>query len=95
MISTIWGDPYSGPFAAFVKFPAGLSAPLHYHSSDAKLVVIKGAYVYTPEGGTKQRFGPGSFASYPGGDRHSTNGDENSETIFFIEQPGKFDLNVI
>ncbi len=95
MSATLWGDNTKGAYGGLIKFPAGFMAPLHYHTNDIKIIVIKGAYVYTPEGGTQKRFGPGSYVSYPAGDRHTTHGVEDSETIFFIEQPGKFDLNVV
>lgn len=95
MSATLWGNQEKGPYGALTKFPAGFKAPLHYHSSAMKIVVIKGAYIYKPEGGQEKRFGPGSYVSYPGGDRHTTRGAEDSETIFFIEQPGKFDINMI
>jgi Domain of unknown function (DUF4437) len=96
MISKVWGDPYSGaPFGAFVKFPPNLDVPLHTHGSDMKIIVLEGAYVYVPEHGTEQRFGAGSFLSYGAGDRHSTKSDASSESLFFIEQTGKFDLNPV
>jgi quercetin dioxygenase-like cupin family protein len=95
MISPIRGDATKGRYAALIKFPVGLKVPLHYHRNNIKIVVIQGAYIYTPKGEAKQRFGSGSFVSYPGGDKHSTNSDESTETIFYLEQPGKFDLNVI
>ena len=95
MVSTIWGDETKGPYGAMVKFPAGTQAPLHTHTSEVKMVVIKGAYIYTPEGGSKQRFGSGSYINYPAGDRHETTTDADSESIVYMEQPGKFDLNVI
>jgi Domain of unknown function (DUF4437) len=96
MISPVWGDPFSGaPFGAFVKFPSKLEVPLHTHSSDMKIVVLKGAYVYTPEGGSKQRFGPGSYLAYPAGDRHKTNSDDSTESLFYVEQSGMFDLKPV
>lgn len=95
MTATLWGNLEKGPYGALIKFPAGFEAPLHYHTSDIKIIIIKGAYIYTPEGGTRKRFGAGSYVSYPGGDRHTTHGAEDSETVFFIEQPGKFDINMI
>ena len=95
MSATLWGNQEKSPYGGLIKFPAGFEAPLHYHTSDIKIIVIKGAYIYTPEGGTRKRFGPGSYVSYPGGDRHTTHGAEDSETVFFIEQPGKFDINMI
>jgi len=92
MGAVLWGSLEKGPFGALIKFPPGFKSPLHYHSSEFKLIIIKGAYIYTPEGGTEKRFGPGSYVSYSAGDRHTTLGAEDSETIFFIEGSGKFDL---
>ena len=95
MAANLWGNMTKGAYGGLVKFPAGFKVPLHYHTNDIKIVVIKGAYIYTPEGGKEKRFGPGSYVSYQGGDRHETRGAEDSETIFLIEQPGKFDINPI
>ena len=90
MSATLWGDQTKGAYGGLTKFPAGFKAPLHYHSSDMKIVVIKGAYTYK---GKKYR--PGSYLFVPGGDKHESGGVEDSETIFFIEQPGKFDITPI
>ncbi len=95
MNAALWGDNTKGAYGGLTKFPAGFKAPLHYHTNAIRIIVIKGAYIYTPEGGTEKRFGPGSYVYYPGRDRHTTRGAEDSETIFFIEQPGKFDINMI
>jgi quercetin dioxygenase-like cupin family protein len=83
----LWGDTTGGAYGGFTKFPAGLKAPLHYHTYETKIVVIKGAYTYKGN-----KYGPGSYLSIPGGDRHESGGVEDSETIFLIQQPGKFDL---
>ena len=95
MSATLWGDISKGPYGGLIKFPAGFEAPLHTHSNDVRIVVVKGAYIYLPEGGTEKRFGPGSYVSYPAGDRHTTRGDKNSESIFLLEQPGKFDIKLV
>ena len=92
MGAVLWGSLEKGPFGAFVKFPPGYKMPLHYHSSAFKAVVIKGAYIYTPEGGEEKRLGPGSYFSYPAKDRHMTSSAEDSESIIFVESSGKFDL---
>jgi hypothetical protein len=52
-----------------------------------KMVVVKGGYTYKGK-----KYGPGSYLFIPGGDMHESGGVADSETIFFIEQPGKFDL---
>jgi len=86
----LWGDNTKGAYGGFTKFPAGFMAPLHYHTYETKIVVIKGAYTYKGK-----KYGPGSYLSIPGGDQHVSGGVEESETIFFIQQPGKFDLNPV
>jgi quercetin dioxygenase-like cupin family protein len=90
MSATLWGNPTKGAYGGLTKFPAGFKAPLHYHTNDIKMVVIKGAYTYKGK-----KYGPGSYLFIPGGDKHESGGVEDSETIFFLEQPGKFDLNPI
>ena len=86
----LWGDNTKGAYGGFTKFPAGFKAPLHFHTNDMKVVVIKGAYTYKGKA-----YGPGSYLSIQGGDQHVSGGVEDSETIFMIQQPGKFDLNPV
>jgi quercetin dioxygenase-like cupin family protein len=86
----LWGDNTKGAYAGLTKFPAGFKAPLHYHTNATKIVVIKGAYTYNGK-----KYGPGSYVYVPGGVQHVSGGVEDSESIFFIEQPGKFDLNPV
>jgi quercetin dioxygenase-like cupin family protein len=90
MSVTLWGDQTTGAYGGFTKFPAGFKAPLHYHTYETKIVVIKGGYTYKGK-----KYGPGSYLSIPGGDKHVSGGVEDSETIILIQQPGKFDLNPI
>ena len=85
--ATLWGDQTKGAYGGFTKFPAGFKAPLHHHTSDMKIVVIKGAYTYKGK-----QYGPGSYLFVPGGDMHESGGMDDSESIFFVEQTGKFDL---
>ena len=87
MSAKLWGDQSKGAYGGLTKFPAGFKAPLHYHTNDIKMVVIKGAYTYKGK-----KYGPGSYLFIPGGDKHESGGVADSETIFFMEQPGKFDL---
>ena len=90
MSTNLWGDQTKGAYGGLTKFPAGFKSPLHYHSNDIKLVVIKGAYVLNGK-----TYGPGSYLFIPGGEKHVSGGAEDSESIFFIEQPGKFDVKPV
>jgi quercetin dioxygenase-like cupin family protein len=89
MTALLWGDP-NGAHGGFTKFPAGFKAPLHYHTYSTKIIVIKGGYTYNGK-----TYGPGSYLFIPGGDKHESGGVEGSETIFLLEQPGKFDVKII
>jgi quercetin dioxygenase-like cupin family protein len=90
MSVSLWGDQTKGPHGALTKFPAGYKAPLHYHTNDMKMMVIKGAYTYNGK-----KYGPGSYLFIPGGDKHESGGVDDSETIFLIEQQGPFDLKLV
>lgn len=90
MSAKLRGNEKNGGYEGLTKFPAGFKAPLHYHTYATKIVVIKGSY--TNNG---KRYGPGSYLYIPGGDKHETAGAEDSESIFYIEQQGPFDLNVV
>ena len=93
MIADVWGDHTKGAFGAFTKFPAGFKTPLHTHTNEYKIVVIKGTFLQTPEGKAEVRLGPGSYLLQPGGAyKHTTGCDKVSECEFFIASEGKFDL---
>jgi hypothetical protein len=46
-----WGDPPTGAYAFFGKFPAGFTVPTHWHTNDVLVVMTKNSMVITPEGG--------------------------------------------
>jgi len=93
--SLLWGDMDKGPYGAFTKFVPGASFPLHTHSSEIRIVVLKGAYVYKPEKGQEVRVTAGQFLSIPGGDRHVSGADAKEGAVFYQSSPGKFDLNPV
>ena len=93
MSADVWGDHTKGAFGGFTKFPAGFMTPLHTHTNEYKIVVIKGTFLQTPEGKPEVRLGPGSYLMQPAGSyRHTTGCDKASECLVFISSDGKFDL---
>jgi quercetin dioxygenase-like cupin family protein len=88
----LWGDHDTGPYGAFTKFEPGLTNPLHTHTNELRIVVLRGAYIYKPKDGKERRVGPGSYISVPAGDVHVSSGDKKEGAIFYEESPGKFDL---
>jgi quercetin dioxygenase-like cupin family protein len=95
MVSVLSGDLDKGPYAAFTKFAPGAKFPLHTHTSDIRIVVLKGAYMYKPENGEEMRVGAGQSIFIPGGNRHSSGGDAKAGAVFYQESTGKFDLNFV
>jgi quercetin dioxygenase-like cupin family protein len=93
--ANLWGHMDKGAYGAFVKLPAGMNNPLHTHSSDMKLVVISGTFYYTPEGGTMQKLGPGSYLSEPGGVKHMSGTSPDGPCVVFQEATGKFDMKPV
>ena len=90
--AVLWGDHDAGPYGAFTRFAPGVKNPLHTHSSEVRIVVLRGAYIYKPQNGKERRVGPGAFVSVPAGDVHWSSGDAKEGALFYEESPGKFDL---
>jgi ChrR-like protein with cupin domain len=91
----VWGDMDKGPYGAFTKFVPGSTFALHTHSSDIRIVVVRGAYLYKPEKGDEVRVGAGHYIFIPGGDRHASGGDAKEGAVFYQSSSGKFDLNFV
>jgi mannose-6-phosphate isomerase-like protein (cupin superfamily) len=91
----LWGDMDKGPYGAFTKFVPGANFALHTHTSDIRIVVLKGAYVFKPEHGEEKRVSAGQYIFIPGGDRHVSGSDAKEGAVFYQESVGKFDLNPV
>lgn len=91
----LWGDENKGPYGAYTRFDPGLANPLHMHSSEIHIVVLRGAYVYKPQNGKEQRVTAGSFISIPAGDVHASGGDAKEGALFYEESQGAFDLRPV
>ena len=80
-------------FAGYVfsRFAPGFDAGVHSHTSDLRIVVIKGAYLYRADG-KETRVGPGDFLFIPGGTKHWSGGDAKDGALFYQDGLGKFDI---
>ena len=95
LAAVLWGDLDKGPYGAFTKFTPGANFPLHTHTNDIRIVVLKGAYLYKPENGEEKWVAAGQYIFLPGGDRHASGGDAKEGVLFYQESTGKFDLNFV
>jgi len=91
----LWGNHDKGPYGAFTKFDPGLINPLHTHTNEVRIVVLRGAYIYKPQNGNERRVGAGSYISIPAGAVHVSEGDPKEGALFYEESPGKFDLKSV
>jgi quercetin dioxygenase-like cupin family protein len=91
----LWGNHDKGPYGAYTKFDPGLQNPMHTHTNETRILVLRGAYIYKPRNGAERRVGPGAYISIPGGDVHTSGGDAKEGALFYEESPGKFDLKVV
>ena len=93
--AVLWGDPQKGAYGELVKFAPGTEAPLHTHTADARSVVVSGTVLVGLEGAKPREFGPGSYIFTPSGLKHTTGCKTGSDCIFFLYQPGAFDLKPV
>ena len=94
-IAVLWGDPSSGPSAMLIKSRKG-AFPLHSHSSDYHLVVLRGTVKHWEDGSTEdqvQPLAPGSYWFQPGNKFH---GDAclADECVVYIVWSGKRDARL-
>ncbi len=93
-IAVLRGDPATGPSDMLLLMPRGAS-PLHVHSADYRLVVLRGTMRHWGAGGreTVPELEPGSYWFQPGGEAH---GDEclSDECLMFITWSGPRDARL-
>jgi hypothetical protein len=89
------GDPNTGPFRAFHKFAAGFTAPLHTHTANTQIVVIKGTMAMVGADGKATKFPPGSFYTQPNTYPHVTKCLGPSECLVYMVADAKWDLKPV
>ena len=95
-MAALWGDmDKDGPYGVLIKFDAGITHPLHWHTSNLKIVVISGTFVHKPEGGQETRLGPGSYLMQAGGLKHVSGCAADAPCEFLMTSGGKFDMNIV
>lgn len=94
-----WGDPETGPYGSFNRFPAGTVIPPHTHTDDNQLVVVEGIlhnYRLTDDGPTRARSYPaGTFLYEVGGVPHVTAVDPAGPCTVYVTQTGPLDFTMV
>lgn len=89
-MAVVEGNSTKGAHHSFMKFDAGFSAPMHHHTPDTFVTVIKGDFVLTVDG-VEHRLSPGSYFSFKKKQPHATMCAAGSECIIFVDARGKWD----
>jgi quercetin dioxygenase-like cupin family protein len=90
--SVVWGDAAKGAHAAFHKFEPGFSAPLHTHTSNNRIVVLRGTMAMASEDGTETKLPAGSFFTQPRTHKHTTKCLPGAECLIYVEADGKWSI---
>ena len=88
----LWGDPETGPYAAFVRFEPGARLPLHTHTNPIALVVVSGAYLQGSRREGEIRVEAGEYLYNPAGSTHWSGADAQAGCLFYEEGPDRFDI---
>ena len=94
-MAVLSGDPKTGAYEAFLKFPAGLSIPLHWHTFSNTGVGVAGTVVITGNGQSPIELGPGTWGVVPGRLKHTTACKEGADCVLYVRQPGKDDIHFV
>jgi hypothetical protein len=86
-----YGDLQHGHHGTFIHMPHGFVSPVHTHTEDYFAVVIKGIGANDAAGATPKPLPVGSYWFQRGEEAHVTRCLSDTDCLFFIVQPGKFD----
>lgn len=94
-MAPLWGDPDVGPYGALLRVPAGFESPMHRHSGEERIVMIKGTSMHWTEHESPEsapRMTAGDAMVMPAGVNHVSAAAEGEDCIEFITQDGQFDF---
>lgn len=63
--SVLYGDPSKGHYDFYGKFPAKYTVPMHWHSNDCMVTIIKGSMVIKRDGVPDVTVEQGGFFTLP------------------------------
>jgi hypothetical protein len=89
-----YGDLQNGRHGTFVRMPAGFKSPVHTHTEDYFAVVVEGVGSNHPVDAEAAPLPAGSYWFQRGEEAHVTECLSETDCLFFIVQPGKFDYVV-
>ncbi len=90
-IAPLRGDPGKGPSHFFLKFAGGFSAPVHHHTANHYVTVVKGTLILQVDG-KEQKLAAGSYFSLSGKRKHATRCETGADCVLAMDARGKWDV---
>ena len=86
----LWGDPASGPYGFVGEFPANFRVPLHAHTNDVRVVMLKGSMVISYPEEPDVEIVEGGYFLLPAGRAYVASTGKGCEFLAFDQLP--FDI---
>ena len=87
-----YGDMQHGRHGTFLRMPHGFISPAHSHTEDYYAVVLEGVGSNHPPGAQPLPLPVGSYWFQKGEEPHVTQCLSQTDCLFFLVQPSKFDF---
>src|SRR5262249_26896765 len=88
--ANLWGDPATGPYGFVGKFPVNFRVPLHSHTNDVRVVMLKGNMVITYPGELEVEIAEGGYFLLPARRAYVASCAKGCEFLAFDQLP--FDI---
>ncbi len=89
--ANVYGTPAEGNYAFYGKFPKNYTVPMHWHTNDVWVVIVKGSMIIKRDGIPDSTIRQGGFFFLPGPMRYIAHCSE--ECIFLAYGYKPFDIS--
>lgn len=83
-VTILSGDPSNGPSDVYLRADAGVELKDHWHHSVEHVVLVKGKFSVTFEGGREASLEQGAYTLIPAGMPHSAKCEGPEQCVIFI-----------
>lgn len=86
------GDPDKGPSTFLLRAAPGCKVPLHYHTAEEQLIVVRGDVETGMNGVTARVLQAGGFAMMPGKEKHWFTCQSKDGCLMFVAFDRAYDI---
>jgi mannose-6-phosphate isomerase-like protein (cupin superfamily) len=93
LAANVYGDPQRGNYAFSGRFPDKYTVPLHWHTNDCMVVIMKGSMTITRENTGPVDIKEGGFFMLPARMRYTA--QTPTERVFLVWGTSRFDIHYV